>query len=252
MKFAVTAYSEQIEEAHRLASRLQLPYINPSEANIFDAVLFLTSAHLSLRLKGSNSYQPFYVDFSTGVIHHRMRLANRRNELLARAIGIAPEKCFGLLDATVGFGRDSWLLANLGYKVTALERSPIIFSLLQNGLNRAATIPELQEVCNKLTLIQQDSLHYLKNLTVQNYPDIIYLDPMFPPRRKKALVKKEMILLQNLVGQDIDADTLLSLALDCARKRVVVKRAKLAPNIAEFVPNFTLTGKVGRFDVYLR
>ena len=49
--------------------------------------------------------------------------------------------------------------------------------------------------------------------------------------KKSALVKKEMRVFQHLVGADLDADELLTPALQLARKRVVVKR----PDYAEFL-----------------
>ena len=40
------------------------------------------------------------------------------------------------------------------------------------------------------------------------YPDVVYLDPMFPHRQKSALVKKDARVFQSLVV-DLDADALL-------------------------------------------
>jgi len=54
------------------------------------------------------------------------------------------------------------------------------------------------------------------------------------------------------VGDDIDAAALLAAALECAGKRVVVKRPRLAPVIAGLPPSFSQAGKSSRFDIYLR
>ena len=82
------------------------------------------------------------------------------------------------------------------------------------------------------------------------YPDVIYLDPMFPERMKSALVKKEMRILHRLVGEDVDADQLLAIALKRARKRVVVKRPRLAPTLINVSPSFCVKGESIRYDVY--
>ena len=89
--------------------------------------------------------------------------------------------------------------------------------------------------------------------TAANFaPQVVYLDPMFPASSKSALAKKEMQFFQDLVGQDTDADQLLNQALELASHRVVVKRPKLAPYLAEQKPTFSLTGKANRFDIYTR
>lgn len=74
---------------------------------------------------------------------------------------------------------------------------------------------------------------------------------MFPTRKKSAAIKKEMLILQNVLGKELDSAELLQVALTCATQRVVVKRPRLAGNICEKEPNFSLTGKNSRFDIYL-
>jgi len=82
-------------------------------------------------------------------------------------------------------------------------------------------------------------------------PDAVYLDPMFPPKRKKsAAVNKEMRLLRELVGDDLDAPDLLEVARGVARERVVVKRPDHAPPLAPY-PSMSFLGKLVRYDVYL-
>lgn len=77
-----------------------------------------------------------------------------------------------------------------------------------------------------------------------------YLDPMFPVRRSKAAVKKDMALFHTLVGPDEDADALLAPALALAQRRVVVKRPRIAPPLAGHQPGMILSGKSSRFDIY--
>jgi len=106
-------------------------------------------------------------------------------------------------------------------------------------------------VITRLNLVQADSIDWLKGLSSSQQPDIIYLDPMFPERKKSASVKKEMAILHNLQLNDDNDQHLLEAALSCANKRVVVKRPRLADNLSAFAPNFSLTGKSSRFDIYL-
>jgi 16S rRNA (guanine1516-N2)-methyltransferase len=82
--------------------------------------------------------------------------------------------------------------------------------------------------------------------------DVIYLDPMFPERKKSASVKQEMQMMQELVGADSDADDLFEHALKSSVKRIVVKRPKLAPPLMHQKPSHQIVSKKCRFDVYLQ
>jgi len=74
---------------------------------------------------------------------------------------------------------------------------------------------------------------------------------MFPPRKKSASVKKEMLILHDLLGSAENEQALFQAAAACATTRIVVKRPRLAPNIIELQPTYSLTGKSSRFDIYL-
>lgn len=191
--------------------------------------------------------KPFYIDFLSGKLNYRANQAGLRKEALARAISMKPKENPTIIDATAGLGRDSFVLATLGYQVTMLEKSPLIFALLDDALQRArASSPD--NACHRLTLIHADALDWLPANTTTSKPDVIYLDPMFPERRKSASVKKEMQILNDILGHDDDIKELLTISLACAGKRVVVKRPRLAVNEHA---DFSLPGNSTRFDVYL-
>ena len=119
-------------------------------------------------------------------------------------------------------------------------------------------------------------------------PDICYLDPMFPPRKKKSsAVKKDMAMLHSLLGTAVtsvvkegeerdettdrihEEQALLMAAYNTAERRVVVKRPISAlpiglvdnsddnsstdgdndRNIPK--PSYDVRGSVNRFDVYI-
>ncbi|MBA3662510.1 MAG: class I SAM-dependent methyltransferase [Gammaproteobacteria bacterium] len=192
--------------------------------------------------------QSFYIDFNTQQMAYRLKKATLRNELLARAIGAKPRDGIKLVDATAGLGRDGFLLAWLGFNITLIERSTTLCLLLENALNRAQNNSLLAKTVGRIELVQADALIWLKENPAI---DVIYLDPMFPVRKKSAAVKKEMTLLQSLVGQDEDASKLFEQSLTCATQRVVVKRPRLSTFLTDQHPNFSLTGRSARFDIYL-
>jgi 16S rRNA (guanine1516-N2)-methyltransferase len=98
--------------------------------------------------------------------------------------------------------------------------------------------------------VGQDSKEFLESLSPEDRPDIVYIDPMFPERKKSAKVKKEMQAFHSIVGSDDDSADLLSLALDHAKYRVVVKRSVSAEALGNLTPSYSLTGRSTRFDVF--
>ncbi|MCI5126196.1 MAG: SAM-dependent methyltransferase [Candidatus Electrothrix sp. AR5] len=201
------------------------------------------------------------VDFTAG--HAAYRRKQQKKELLVRAVGGKGGKGGALLnviDATGGLGRDSFLLAAAGYRVHIFERQPLVAALLADGLARAAAHPETAEICQRIRLTVGDAVPALEAMQEIGAGegckkgadvDVVYLDPMFPERRKSALVKKELQLLQLLAQPDSAPEKLLESALKAARRRVVVKRPLKAPFLTERSPSHSLTGKTVRFDVYL-
>jgi 16S rRNA (guanine1516-N2)-methyltransferase len=187
------------------------------------------------------------IDFLAGAVNHRRQFGGGKNQLIGRAVGIKSSQTLSVLDVTAGLGRDAFVLATLGCDVVMCERSPDIYTLLREAMERASTEVWFQQLSFKL--IHADAIDYLAQLDWQ--PDVIYIDPMYPPKSKSALPKQEMILLREVVGDDLDSATLFELARQKAKKRVVVKRARLAPMITDRKPDVVFEGKSSRFDVYL-
>ncbi len=237
-----TSHSALEPAARQLAQQLQLPF--SAEADYW---LLLTPDYLGLQATKEKSL-PFYIDFLSGKMQYRRKSASLRREALARALGLKNNTQPTIVDATAGLARDSFILAVLGFEVQLLERSPIIYALVHDALQRAMKNAELAPIVQRMRLIQADAITWLKTA---EKPDIIYLDPMFPERKKSALVKKEMRIFHDVIGDDVDADALLQTALACATQRVVVKRPRLAPALAGIKPSYTLSGSSSRFDIYL-
>jgi 16S rRNA (guanine1516-N2)-methyltransferase len=190
-----------------------------------------------------------YTEFVTGKAEYRRKTSGRK-QALARAVGIKPNKTLPkIIDATAGLGQDAFVLANLGCELTLLERSNTIYQLLSDGLKRATEHLLLSNIINKIQLIEANAITWLAENKINT--DVIYIDPMFPPRTKSALVKKEMRVLKQIVGMDLDADKLLLQALKYNCKRVVVKRPKNAEYLNMLEPSFIIKTKNMRFDIYL-
>ena len=155
-------------------------------------------------------------------------------------------------DATGGLGRDSFVLASLGLNVQTFEQNPAVACLLSDGLNRAGQSEETREIAQRIILHFGNAVDLMQELSTQNgSPDVVYLDPMYPERRKTAAVKKEMAYFHDLVGAAQDEAELLNVALNTAKKRIVVKRPRLGEFLDRRKPAYQYTGKSTRFDVYL-
>lgn len=187
------------------------------------------------------------VDFE--VPEFRRRWLHPGKELLVRAVKIRRSGAPLIIDATAGLGRDAFLLAAAGYRVRMFERHPIVAALLGDGLERAARSPRSAAIIARMNLTAGDVLEHLPGLDEQ--PEVVYLDPMFPVRSKSAKVKQELRLLQLLHGHEEAPEHLLRAALAIRAKKVVVKRPVKGPFLLDIPPSYTLKGKAVRFDVYV-
>jgi len=154
-----------------------------------------------------------------------------------------------VIDATAGLGRDAFLLAARGCEVRLLEAHPVVHALLADGLRRAAAHDDLAPIVARMHLERADARQRLSGPAV--VVDAVYLDPMYPERRRRALAGREMQYFQALLDHATDEATLLAAALSTARRRVVVKRPRKGRPLAGRAPDFSLTGRSTRFDVYL-
>lgn len=211
-----------------------------------------TDDRLELIITDGKTSHKIFAEFLTGPLGYRRRKGGGKSQAIAKAIGFKSRKePLVVLDATAGLGRDGFILASLGCTVQLVERSPIMAKLLLDGLARASMDEKSRLIVQRIDVVVEDAKKILEALTRQNRPDVVYLDPMFPHDDKSALTKIEMRLIRNIVGDDLDADALLSLALLKARKRVVVKRSRHAPALLGSSPSFVVKGKSNRYDVYL-
>lgn len=201
-----------------------------------------------LQMLGDDPPGPVRADWLAADI--RQRIAGGRKQPLARAVGLHRHRRLHVVDATAGLGRDGVVLAALGAQVTLCERSSVLVYLLRQARARAALDPGMGAwIGHRLAIYAGDACNYLR--IAEAAPDVVYLDPMYPLRAKHALAKKEMRLLRLLVGDDADAGALLHAARAAARRRVVVKRAPKASDLAGQAPQLRYTGKQARYDVYL-
>ncbi len=230
----VAQQDEDVATALQLARQLSLPFgglasSRDTKEQATWQLLVATNDRILVRPDAAR----LQVDFTQGKAITRLSQAAKDQNLL-RALGLTKLKqsqrlSTKIIDATAGLGQDAWMMASQGCAVTLLEESLLFAYLLKYALSQAALQPKLKPITQNMTIESFRAQDYLLKLEPQQRPDIIYLDPMFPPRKKQAKVKKGMQFLQALLPQSDNAD-LLPCALSVALNRVVVKRpAKAEP-----------------------
>ena len=247
-----------LSQATALSTRLNLPLVDLSsgigkKVMESDFSVHFSSSGLSF-VSHNKAHGAVSCDFVSGSNRHRRNYGGGNGQMIAKAVGLSGKFHPKVLDVTAGLGADAFVLASLGCQMQLIERNPIVYCLLKDGLDRAMLLsnedPSLLEVINRMALINTESASYLLSIEEEDRPDIIYLDPMFPERKKSAQVKKEMQVLHQIVGGDEDSHKILELALEKALYRVVVKRPAHSEYLGGIKPNYSLEGKSTRYDIF--
>lgn len=245
-------------EADDFVARFQEKIQFDSESSRY--ALCFSRSGVALHPMAVGQHGKVQVDFIKGKANHRRLFGGGKNQLISKAVGLSVKKDLFVCDATAGLGGDAFVLASLGAKVDLIENSPIAFTLLEDGLKRASIYDEtglaeaesLGEIFLRMHLIYADNHIWLSECDDEHY-DVLYFDPMFPERaKKKSAVKKEMQAFQFLIAHQEEDASLLDLALNAVKYRVVVKRPIRANAYAECTPSYSLSGKSCRFDIYTK
>lgn len=178
----------------------------------------------------------------------RLKQGNLERELLVRAAKIKGAEHPSAIDATAGLGEDSILLASAGFNVTMFERNETIAALLEDAMKRASNDPTLADPISRMKLVIGSSVDGLESLDME--PDVVFLDPMFPEKRKSSSVKKKLQLLQLLEEPCDDEHRLFDAAKNANPLKIVVKRPLKGPWLANEKPSHSQSGKAVRYDCY--
>ena len=205
-------------------------HIEPLPNELTETALYFDESGLAL-LDGTHAL-PFRLNGAS------LPTRGRGAPLLLRAcgaLGASPS----VFDAFLGFGLDALQLAMAGCQVTGVEQNVVAWLMAWELAQRLEIEVDFQ---------LGDGPQIL-NAGGDGRWDVVYLDPMFPARNKKALPGRAMQQLRALADGPA---TCLADVIECARgharQRVVLKRRLRDPNCG--VPTFQLKGRTVRFDVY--
>ncbi|EGG24435.1 hypothetical protein DFA_06585 [Cavenderia fasciculata] len=282
-------WQEAQDHAQKIATQLDLDYLEwkslevlPTDLCSYMVVLFVTKdGEISLndlemfenkkgRVKRKMTCA-VSLDYTTGELAFKtLKKTYARSPLVLSVTSgksSSSSEPLNVLDITGGLGKDSWILASFGCKVTILERNPLLNFMMERALEKAKASSStggegnalFSEIANRITLVKTDSIEYLvKKITDadglnQDRPDVIYMDPMYQTKENednnKALSKKDIRAIRKLVGGDRESKVLFALSKRLATKKIVWKKPKNLGAHLGVDSHYRSTDT--RFDVFL-
>ena len=216
-----------------LAKRLDVDLLAPDQPHTQGVLLEYKNGTLQL-VEADERSAPLCIELS-------QRKPGRGADPLLRAIGYKTES---VIDCTAGWCTDASHIAGQGISVVAIEQHPVVFELISDALSRCTD----EQIKQHLKIVHANAVNWLN--THNPSAEVIYLDPMYPPKPGSALPKKPLQLLHNLTTSMVQHDVaLLQKASNFASRRVVVKRPHYSPPI---LPGKSgeIRAKLVRFDLY--
>ncbi|MFW2178374.1 MULTISPECIES: class I SAM-dependent methyltransferase [unclassified Moraxella] len=199
--------------------------------------------------KNQQNYELLKISPNWQSLTKRIVSAGRKSELLLQATKLT--SAMRAIDMTAGFGQDSLILASTGAKVAMIEQNPLMFLLLQFEYQHMQQNPNWQKLLSRLTLHFGNATDIVPTLA---QVDVVYLDPMFPPDSYSAKVNKNMQVLHQLAEPPTHDEELILLNIaknQCVDGgKVIVKRPKNAPFLANLPPQDSIANEAVRFDSY--
>ena len=224
----------------------QLPRARQALGELSDSLVFVTESpaemHLHWGENGLTLCGPGDVRGAAIPARDVLRRAGTVTELV-RACGVARSRPSRVLDAFSGWGVDGLTLALRGCNVTAVERDAAVVAL---NRDLAARVERASGQSLRYKALHADAFAHV----ICDRPwDVVYFDPMFPERAKRALPGKRLQYLQAIVSADERAlADWIEAARAAAVGRIVVKRRRNDP--VDLEPSWQIRGRSIRYDVY--
>ena len=225
---SVKLYHQRDVGAQRYARHFELVACDARPRDVAGYFLWFDTSGLSV----------FCDDERTGVKLKTRDVEKRSNQALILAQACGARARPAVVDLMAGWGVDGLSLAMRGCRVTLIERSPLIWAMLDEFVSRL----ELP-----VDVVHADARAWCESTTAT--VDVVYLDPMFASRSKTALPSKRMQVLRDLAWrEEVCVENWIEIAKALAKDRVVVKRRSKDP--VSTTPDCQVKGRQVRIDVY--
>jgi hypothetical protein len=155
------------------------------------------------------------------------KLVEGRRHPFARALLHEDASLTSIVDGTLGLANDALHAACItGASVVGIEGSPVIASLLEEGLPRMAREGEAwSEAASRISLVHGRTVDVLRAMDSDSV-DVVMLDPMMSKPKKSA---PGFAGLREFAVHDRADGEVLHEAARVARRRVLLKLGKGAP-----------------------
>ena len=241
----LSAEQDYTERAMELADRLGAEICSRTDEICGDERYLLLDGKGLALIQGKMELRGDFRNMIKRVLGGRLQ-----HEKLLRAVRFR-EDVHGMLavDATAGLGEDSFILAAAGFSVLMCEYNPVIAALLRDALDRARTDPDIGEIARRMELREGSSIDILGSLGWK--PDVIYLDPMFPAKKKSGISTKKLQIFQKLETPCANEEELLAAAFAADPRRIVIKRPIRGEPLAGRRPGFSIDCRNVRYDCHV-
>lgn len=204
-------------EAHPILDQL-------IQLNLFKEIDFKKDEIFTLTFKDNvlsilySNQKPICVDFSDPQVNRQFTKTSRK-DMACKALGLKQNQKY-LIDLTAGFGKDSFIVSKYFQRVTWVERNPVMYLLLEDGLRRLKESDF--ENADKFELYFGEADEFLRTLKSNQEPTL-YFDFMFSVKKSKS--NKEMFFLKNMTQNEtsLQIDEYLNLALQIPPVRIALK-----------------------------
>lgn len=233
---------EVVARAQQVGARCGLPVVRrrmslPRLLSDHDATLAYVAGRVRDELRSTDA----------GVFVHSGMLQLKRNNGLdhpfLRSLRVHG-RCESIFDATVGLAADALHAADmLEIDVRGTEASPIMFSLLEDGLARLAAGDEAPQAAARISVELADAHAVLQGMASGSV-DVVTVDPMFDSPRAAA---PGFPLVRQVAETRHQAQSLVEVARRVAASHVVLKY----PKRATYPPcDHCVNGKAVRYLIY--
>lgn len=196
-------------------------------------------------------WAPQVFSFESPVFAHRVKSAANAREPLRNVLKFRGKtvNC-KILDATMGFGVDAFLMALWGHRVHSFERNPLVY---------ACTFRAWKHYCERHPDEAKKMEWTLEFGEAKGGSEVAFLDPMYPEaENRKSLSKKDLRVLSRVISEEPlsieKIETWIRQLATEVEKKIVLKRPSLCPPAAS-PPGWIHRRQVGvstHFDVYTR
>lgn len=240
-QYPVDVCLSHMSEPHPILNQLLSSNLLPEIEFKKQSLFTLTYQDQKLSVLFENQ-KPIFVDFEDPKIISQIKKTNRKS-LFAKALGLKQNQGH-LIDLTAGFGKDSFVMSKYFDTVTWVERNPIVYLLLQDGLERLK-IKNPQHAA-KFNLCFSEASFFLKSLKSDSNA-VLYFDFMFAD--KKAKSNKDMVFLKHVTSNDpaVDLNEVLTAATTKTSHRTVLKAKSYHESLS---PKQIYTGPTIKYFVF--